>query len=830
MVTWEDLDRFFVAAEYVLFESDPALELPEKDRWAAAIYNKTRNHSKELRKGICETLVILSVHGNNLFQSRIGMDVEGRIALLVRKLLTPLTLEKLLSQNNDLPLYAEAAPDEFIKIIEEDLGHKDPIVFSLLKPVDSSLFGVSPSRTGLLWALECLAWKPQNLPRVSPILARLSRLKIDDNWANKPNASLKAIFRSWMPQTAASEEQRFKVLVTLAKRFPDICWEISIEQIKSGTRIGHSSYRPNWRGDASGAGQVVTPMEMYEFNRKTLDLLISWPIHDERTLSDLVLSLQGMSEDDQTKVWNLIGEWSKISNDTAKAALRECIRQFAFTRGSRHKNLETATLGFAREAYNILTPRDPVIRHAWLFNDNWVQESVHEIEEDFDLIKHESRIDELRQGAMLEIWNERSFDGMSELIACSGAVGIIGRYITAFITDFVSRVNFILQCLSVDGDQRNKYEWCVQGFILAIDANIRGEILKAAANELLGEKKKRLFVCAPFKATTWRLLDEYDKNIRRGYWQEVIPSWCPHTPSERIELVDCLLAAGRPRTALYAVHMDFNNLETSHLKRLLFDVATVDTEPAGQFNLESYYVSQALSSLDGRVGVTREEMAQLEFIFIDVLDQSEHGIPNLEALIIESPSLFVQAITLAFKRRDEGADPIEWRLKNPEQQRIVALSAYRLLNNITKIPGEIKNDKICSIALGEWIAEVRNKCHELGRTEIGEQCIGQLLANSPVDATETWPCIEVCDVMEEISSPDIAKGFLMQVRNSRGVVWRGRGGEQERELAGKYRAWAERLCFDYPYVGSVLEDIAKSYDYEARCYDSDEDIMKRLRD
>ena len=105
-----DLDRFFDAAEYVLSESDPALELPEKDRWAAALYGKKRDHSSALREGICETLVILSVHGNNLFQSRLGIDVESRVAVLIRKLLTPLTLEKLLSHDHDLPRYAEAAP------------------------------------------------------------------------------------------------------------------------------------------------------------------------------------------------------------------------------------------------------------------------------------------------------------------------------------------------------------------------------------------------------------------------------------------------------------------------------------------------------------------------------------------------------------------------------------------------------------------------------------------------------------------------------------------------------------------------------------------------
>ncbi len=244
-----DLDRFFIAAEYVLSEFDPALELPEEKRWAAALYGKKRNHSNALRESICETLVILSVHGNNLFQSRLGINVEDQVEGLIRELLTPLTLEKLLSHDHDLPRFAEAAPGVFLNLIEEDLQSKDPIVFSLLKPVDSGSL-LAPSKTGLLWALECLAWKPQNLPRVSSILAQLSQRKINDNWMNKPGDSLQDIFRSWMPQTAASVRDRVKVLEMLIKRFPDIGWAICIAQIQPGSRIGILATDP---------ASVVTP-------------------------------------------------------------------------------------------------------------------------------------------------------------------------------------------------------------------------------------------------------------------------------------------------------------------------------------------------------------------------------------------------------------------------------------------------------------------------------------------------------------------------------------------------------------------------------------------
>jgi addiction module HigA family antidote len=830
MVTPDDLERFFVAAEYVLSESDPALELPEEDRWAAALHGKKRDHSGALRDGVCETLVILSVHGNDLFQDRLGIDADSRVAILIRKLITPLTLEGLLSHDRDLPRYAEAAPEEFLRIIEEDLGRNAPVVFGLLKQVDRDSFWGSPSRTGLLWALECLAWKPQNLPRVARILAQLSRPKIDDNWTNKPDASLQATFRSWMPQTAASVEQRMKALEMLARSFPDVAWKIGVEQIKPGSRIGHDSYRPRWRSDASGAGQVVTRKEMYDFSRKALDLLIAWPAHDERTLGDLVESLQGMPEEDQAKVWELVHQWAATAGEAAKAGLRERIRRYAFTRRGRNRKLGDATRDRAREAYDSLRPLDPVIRHGWLFADQWVQESADELEEEgFDYRKRDERIDLLRREAMAEIWTGRGFDGVRELLSSSGAAGTVGRYVAACMTGDKQRVDFVRRCLLLTGDIRSKAEWCVQGFLFSVEDDDRAIVLRAAAEGLADAEQTRLFVCAPFLESTWHLLGEYGEDVRDGYWKDVFPSWGRHTPAEITEMIDRLLEAKRPRAAFHAVHMDFKDIETSRLKRLLLDVATINAEPAGHFKLDRYYISEGLDSLDGRGGVTRDEMAQLEFLFIDALDHSEHGIPNLESQIAESPAIFVQAVALAFKRSDAGEDQPEWRIENPERKVAIARAAHRLLDQIKRIPGTDKDGRIDAAALSAWLAEVRRLCKEHARADIGDQYLGQLLARSPAGEDGVWPREAVCQAMEEIASPQIAIGFQTGAYNARGVHWRGEGGEQERELAAKYRSRAERLHFDYPYVGGVLESIAASYEREAGWQDSEAKITKRLR-
>lgn len=799
LITQSVIDRFFSVTDRILTEPDPSLDLPEKDRWAASLYGKKREYSDFLRESICDTLILLSVYGNNFFKRHIGIDIESRVSSLIRKLLTPLTIEKLLSNKNDLLRYAEAAPDEFLKIIEADLNSSNPIVYGLLKPVEKGSFWSSPSRTGLLWALECLAWKSRNLSRVSIILSKLSRHKIEDNWMNKPDASLQSIFRSWMPQTSASVEQRMKILEMLTIRFPEIAWEICLEQIKSGTRFGENNYRPRWRNDAYGAGQVVTHEEMFNFNHKALCHLLSWESYDEKTLGDLIELIHVMPENDQIQVWNLIDDWSKDATQWGKALLRERIRRFAFTRHDSKRKPGKKIKSRASMAYDSLCPTDPVARHSWLFKDQWVQESLDELEDDnFDYDKYEEKVDILRRSAIAEIWNECGFDGVEESLLHSNSAEIIGQYMSSCITGLDQRVDFIRKCLFIDVELRRKANSCLGGFLIGIgDENLSG-IFQSVINELSSEDLIRLFVCAPFKSFIWRQIDCYGKELRTEYWKSVNPYPSQYTASELDEIIDNLLSVQRPRAAFYTSRLNFDGIDTPRLKQLLHDMAAVNSEPADSYKIDRYKISKALDSLEGRKDITIHEMAQLELTYIEALGGSDHGIPNLEDLITKSPDMFVQALSFSCKHTDT------------------------LLYSIKRIPGTDENGNIDTDALITWIAEVRRLCREYGRIDIGDHFIGQLLSNSPVGENGVWPCEAICEAMEKIESQEIANGFCI------GVHLRKRGGVQERELEKKYRVWADHLHFCYPYVGGILESIAARYKREAEREDFEEIINKRL--
>lgn len=825
----ENITEFLWLAEYVLSESDPALDLPEDQRWTAGLHGKVREHSAALREGVCETLVVLSVHGNNLFQTRLDIDLEGCVSHLIGKLLTPLSLDKLLSHDKDLPRYAEAAPDEFLRLIEEDLRKPEPITLGLLKPVESGLFS-SPSRTGLLWALECLAWK--HLGRVSLILAQLSRIVINDNLANKPISSLGAIYRSWLPQTAASLKDRMKALETLTKRFPDSGWQICIAELNAGPQMALPSYRPRWRSDASGAGRAVTLKECNEFRRKALNLALAWPAHNQKTLSDLVERLSRMPEQDQIVVWNLIDAWADSEADErAKAGLRERIRRFAFTRLGRKHDLNNATRDRARATYEKLQPKDPVIRHAWLFASHWVEFSAAEIEEEnFDHEKHQERIHNLRVAAIKVIWAERGFEGVMALLSLSNAPDTVGRCLGLSITDVNERAEFVRQCLTTTGEMDRQVDLCIGGFLASVDEEACGAIFSALAEDMGNDRLVRLFRCAPFKQETWRLLDQHSKEIRNRYWREVDPQWNRHSEAELMEIIDRLLEVKRPRAAFCTVQLDWRHVESSRLKSLLFAVATVSDEPEGHYQLDAYQISAALNSLNERNGASPDEMAWLEFFFVEALERSKYGIPNLERQIVQSPTLFVQVVALLYKRKDDRQDPPEWRIEDPERRAGLASAAYRLLNRIGRIPGTGEDGKVNDEVLLNWITEVRRLCAENGRTAAGDEAIGQLLSKAPAEEDGRWPCLPVCEAMERVASRHVDIGFNVGVHRSRGMTSReiGEGGVQERELAAKYRSWSQQYAFDYPFVSIVLESVAAEFDWHAKRHDTKVEVEKRL--
>lgn len=830
-VTEQDLMNFLEMAEYVLSESDPALDLPENIRWQAGLFGKVREHSPALRSGIRDTLIFLAVHGNRLFSNRLGINVKEDVSVLVNRLLTPVTSKKLESYNHDLPDLAEAAPHVFLKVLQADLGQTQPVLKPLLRPAKDGLFA-SPPRLGLLWALERLAWHQKHFMDVVTILADLSRTRINDNWINKPVKSLASIFHSWLPQTAVSVSDRIQALKVICKHYPDVGWQICIGQINGRNDIGEYNVRPRWRAVAAGSMTPVSPNERSEFERAALDLVVNWPHHDGRTLSHLLPCLPRIGEEEQMKVLDCVNTWARTQSDEATIAeTREQIGQLVYSLDASPPVLFAQAMTRARETFQQLIPKDAFMRLALPFRGMSTYSSIAKSQDpSLDWANWPERFYMICKESFAEIWSSYGIDGVIMLLEgdCTGST--IGGHVASYVSDAQETVDIIRSCLSNDTVSSEKINDFLQGFFRANDDDTCTEVLSSLVKVSAGDSSVRVLRHAPFNGKTWQLVDQMPGRFLDEYWEKVYVPLKKYSMAEAGKLVNNLLRVGRPWDAFFALRADYDRVGTIHLRRLLKGVTASNLGQIGYSENVIYYLPKALESLSKRSGISTEEMAQLEFASIDLIPPRECNVPNLENQIEESPLMFVYLLSLVTERRSVGQDPAEWHVEDQILKRILGRRAYSLFEALRRLPGQDDNGEINLSVLTDWISEARRLAFEHGRIGICDQQIGQWLSRLPAREDAPWPSRTICKVLESICSDEVASGFSMGVFNARGSTSRRsyEGGMQEWDLAAKYRLWAEAWMIEFPFVSKIIDSIADRYERDAAREDHEAEARRRL--
>lgn len=621
-----DLERFYTVAELlVLAEDDPSLDLPAEKRWMAALYGKTRKISDALRDGICETLVLLAVYGARFFNQRLGLDPEQEAGRLIRKLLSPLTARTLEAHSGDLPMYAEAAPEVFLEILEADLASPDPETLKLMRPVSSALFESCP-RAGLLWALENTAWRPEYLVRTAAILARLAETPIADNVINKPSGTLSAIFRSWVPQTAATLEERVKALEYLVRHYPKVAWPLCVEQFSDQSGIGHYSYKPRWRPDAHGHGEPISVGEARAFALRALELALDWKAHTCETLADLIASAANLDEAHETKIWDLVADWSKTASDEDKTWLREKLRISTPMR-QRQRNEQSdqraaRAADRARRAYEQLEPKDLILKHTWLFKAHWIDRSADEIaDENPDFEEREKRIAATQVDALRAIVAERGMEGVLALAEIGNGARLIGSLLPRVLVtadEQIQAIETLLGYRPLPEAQTRKRLIC--GLFGSLPDDHLTQVLPTLTRQRSLAEIVPLLVLAPFRSATWRFVESLGRDVEREYWNEVQPIWRPPSEDELRFAVNQLLDAGRPVAAFNLAELDLEQLEGEQLYRLMKAMATSTSERASP-QLKPEWIRRGIKLLNESGQIAVEEMALLEFRYLKVLER-----------------------------------------------------------------------------------------------------------------------------------------------------------------------------------------------------------------
>lgn len=827
-ITKADLERFFKIAKLVLEEDDPALDLPEDQQWQANIYDKKRQYSRYLRNSIGEMLILLAVHGNELFKSRLAFNCEETVNKLVEELFSPLNLRVLLAQSSDFSVYAEASPKVFLEIIENDLK-TDRFFLELMQPVSTDIFS-SPKYTDLLWALEKLAWDKLTVARVVKILAQLSQEEITDNYSNKPFNSLSGVFRAWLPATNINTQERIQLLKELVRKFPDIGWRICISQFPStSAQTAFPASKCIWRNNC--AQNTVTEQDVYDFWNASVEIALTWASHTFEQLLDLVNHIHGLTPKQQNKIWFLIKDWAlNQATESEKITMREKIRTTVLSKRAKRQSNRIKLTELGEQVYAALEPKELIDKYFWLFRSHWVDYSADEIEDDpnMNFEEREGVINQNRVVALKEILQEKGLSGILELSLKGDYASTIGFLLRRFVfssnEESVQLIKLALE--SFKKDIHINYKDIIRGLLFESDDNT--SLFETLSEELDESDKVQVYLQAPFDSQVWRLVNSLDGNYQQEYWKKIVPSYCTNI-NEVEEAVKYLLLANRPQTAFLYVNLILKKISP----KVIFEILTAMLLPTAKNENnppDSYRLGDAFSQISDCETLSLEQKANLEFSYVVALApygrKSENcSIKSLERYLEEHPEFFVQLISKLYKRDDGLEDENE-----AVNTQLVKYYRYTL-NALSHIPGEDNLGKINPEKLEGWVKQAINLAEKHGRRNIVEYFIGKLLGHCQNGEDGIWPCENVRNLVEDIHSKNMIKGMYIEKGNSRGVTSRslGDGGTQEWEIVKQYQKWSRQIAINHPFVADeLLGQLAKSYQNEAEMWDNEDRLNMHL--
>lgn len=152
-----------------------------------------------------------------------------------------------------------------------------------------------------------------------------------------------------------------------------------------------------------------------------------------------------------------------------------------------------------------------------------------------------------------------------------------------------------------------------------------------------------------------------------------------------------------------------------------------------------YEVGVILDYLE-QSGVETPVLASYEFAYFQLLEHTR--IPRaLFAALSDEPALFVELVSRVYRSEHQPEQKLN------EQEAARAHHAWWVLRHWHDIPGRSDDRTIDGTHLTAWVRAARLALADSGRTEIGDELIGQVLASSPIGADDAWPSEPVREII-----------------------------------------------------------------------------------
>lgn len=646
----QSLDTFRALAVSVLNERDPAFELPAEERYAASIRGKVLKCSHVLRNGIAEGLAILGSQPEACCNCSQG-KVEETCALVIRKLLTDADWVLWGSLNSLLPTLAETAPGEFLEAVEKAMRLK-PCPFDALFSQEGNGITGGNYLTGLLWALEGLAWDEQYLVRVCVALGELASHDPGGQWANRPSNSLTTILLPWLPQTLASVDKRKVAVRTILNEWPDIAWNLIIQLLPGQHQTSSGSHKPSWRKTIpKDWGKGVTHQEYWQQTSFYAELAVAAGGQDPVRLSALIDHFDNLPKPAFDQLLQVLSsrpitelpEEQRLSIWDHLAKFTNKHRRFSDAKWVLPNELITRIEQVAEQ----LAPTNPFNLYQHLFTDR----DFDLYEENGDWEEQQVKLYVRRETAITKIFQQYGIEGVirfSKSVISPSQVG----YALGVIQD-----NVIEQTLFPDflDSEDIKRKAMVSGFIWKRH-QING--LSWCDNiDKSGWAPRQVgyfLSCLPFKKDVWDRASEWLKENQGEYWIRTGAN-AYQADGDLIFAIEKLIEHGRPYAAINCIsrmRRAQQQINVGQCIRALL-AALTSSEPTNAMN--GYQIVELIKILQSDLSVPEDDLFKVEWAYLPLLDRHSGAAPKLlENRLANDPDFFCEVIRLIYRSKKEA--------------------------------------------------------------------------------------------------------------------------------------------------------------------------------
>lgn len=804
----EHLDRLRNAAIVVLKEKDPKFELPADDRYAAHIRGKILAHSPLLRNSLAESLALLGSHARALTSCSLG-KAEATALVAVREILDRADWVQWASLNHFLPLLAEASPSEFLCAVETALS-SDPCPFDELFAQEGDGVMGETYISGLLWALETLAWDPEYISRVVICLGELAARDPGGRWANRPANSLTTILLPWMPQTCASITKRGAAVTILLKEFPGVGWKLLLSLLPKYHSVSSGSRKPAWREmipDDWSRG--VTHREYWEQIDLYSGLAISAAKSDLKKLIELIDHLENLppgacehiityleSPDMLTLPdADRLGLWTELANLVAKH------RKFADAPWA----MNAAQIDKIDAIADRIAPTSIVWRHQRLFNERDSQL----YEEKGNYGEQRKKLERRRQSAVHEITAKYGIQAITSFAASVQSPWSVGMALGAIAT--IDADKTILPDLLVT--EQKPLAQFAGGFVWGRFHNQGWAwVDEMDFSQWKSEQVGQLLAYLPFTPQTWNRSTRLLGSDELSYWTKTSAN--PYDADSGLELaIDQLIAYGRPHAAIRCLYKMLHDKQPIDAARAVRALLAALNSSEGPQAMDADEIVDVIKSLQDDLNTNPDDLFRVEWAYLQLLDRHRGASPKLlERKLSKEPEFFCEMIRLVFRpNKDDG--PVQ---EATEAAKSIAANAYDLLSKWQTPPGCMEDGKYDGSALAPWVNAVEEECKKTGHLEVAMIMVGHALTHIPPDPSGLWIHHAAAEVLNEKDAEHMRDGFRTELFNSRGVHWVDPTGKPEMELARKYKQQADEADnAGYQRLAATIRSLADSYTREA---------------